>query len=199
MLDVETNHQIILLYFREGLSLRKIANQLKISRKTVKARITEYERFKSKPVNDQLSPGSSKSRYLTSGPAYDISKRHKRRLSNEITDIIDVCLEENEVKKLEGRTKQQLKKIDIHEKILSAGYAIGYTTVCNYISARSTQVREAFIKQGYIFRAIPKSQLCVIPGSTHGALRQNATVFNDILYKFFSQPFNMPNTLDNYR
>lgn len=149
MLDVETNHQIILLYFREGLSLRKIANQLKISRKTVKARITEYERFKSKPVNDQLSPGSSKSRYLTSGPAYDISKRHKRRLSNEITDIIDVCLEENEVKKLEGRTKQQLKKIDIHEKILSAGYAIGYTTVCNYISARSTQVREAFIKQGY--------------------------------------------------
>lgn len=67
MLDVETNHQIILLYFREGLSLRKIANQLKISRKTVKARITEYERFKSKPVSDQLSPGSSKSRYLTSG------------------------------------------------------------------------------------------------------------------------------------
>lgn len=50
-----------------------------------------------------------------------------------------------------------------------------------------------------IFRAIPKSQLCVMPGSTHGALRQNAKVFNDVLYKFFSQPFKMPDTLDNYR
>ncbi len=50
-----------------------------------------------------------------------------------------------------------------------------------------------------IFRGIPKSQLCVMPGSTHGALRQNAAVFNDILYRFFSQPFKMPDSLDNYR
>lgn len=50
-----------------------------------------------------------------------------------------------------------------------------------------------------IFRAIPRSQLCVMPGSTHGALRQNAKVFNDILYRFFSQPFKMPDTLDNYK
>ena len=50
-----------------------------------------------------------------------------------------------------------------------------------------------------IFRAIPKSQLAVLPGSTHGALRQNASVFNDVLYRFFSQPFKMPDSLDNYR
>lgn len=50
-----------------------------------------------------------------------------------------------------------------------------------------------------IFRGIPKSQLAVLPGSTHGALRQNASVFNDILYKFFSQPFKMPDTLDYFK
>lgn len=149
MLDVETNHQIILLYFREGLSLRKIAQQLRISRDTVKARIVAYERFKSQPVEDQLDPQSAKSQYLLKGPAYDSSSRGKRRLTSEIIAIIDACLKENEVKRLEGRLKQQLRKIDIHEKILSAGYSIGYTTISEYIRDQAAQVREAFIRQGY--------------------------------------------------
>lgn len=149
MLDVETNHQIILLYFREGLSLRKIAKQLNICRKTVKARIVEYERFKSEPVKGQMDPKSSKSKYLTQGHAYDSSNRGKRRLTAEITDIIATCLEENETKRLEGRTKQQLRNIDIHEKIISAGYSIGYTTVSEYIRTGKSRVHEAFIRQGY--------------------------------------------------
>jgi hypothetical protein len=149
MLAVETTHQIILLHFREGLSIRKIAKRLDIGRAAVKARIVEYERFKSQPVNDQLDPLSIKSKYLNIGPAYDSSKRVKRRLSEEIIAVIEVCLEENETKRLEGRSKQQLRKIDIHEKILSAGYCISYTTVSEYIRIRNCQVREAFIKQGY--------------------------------------------------
>lgn len=149
MLGVETNHQIILLYFREGLSIRKIAKRLGIGRAAVKARIVEYERFKAQPTQDQLDPGSAKSKYLNEGPSYDSSKRIKRRLTQEIASIIEVCLEENEVKRLAGRSKQQLRKVDIHEKILSAGYFIGYTTVSEYIRERKLQVREAFIKQGY--------------------------------------------------
>lgn len=149
MLGVETNHQIILLYFREGLSIRKIAKRLGIGRAAVKARIVEYELFKTQPVQDQLDPGSAKSKYLNEGPSYDSSKRIKRRLTAEIASIIEVCLEENETKRLEGRSKQQLRKVDIHEKILSAGYCISYTTVSEYIRVRKSQVREAFIKQGY--------------------------------------------------
>jgi hypothetical protein len=149
MLDVETNHQIILLYFREGLSLRKIAQKLRISWDTVKARIVTYERFKSQPVEDQLDPQSAKSQYLLNGPAYDSSNRSKRRLTAEIIEIIDACLKEIELKRLEGRLKQQLRKIDIHEKILSAGYSIGYTTISEYIRGQAAQVREAFIRQGY--------------------------------------------------
>jgi hypothetical protein len=149
MLVVETNHQIILLYFREGLSMRKIAKQFNICRASVKARIVEYERFKSQPVEDQQDPDSLKSKYLNGGPAYDSSTRAKRRLSEEIIAVIDVCLEENETKRLEGRSKQQLRKIDILEKILSAGYCIGYTTVSEYIRKRKSQVREAFIRQEY--------------------------------------------------
>ena len=46
MLEVETNHQIILLYYREGLSIRKIAKQLEVHRKTVKARIEQHEQWR---------------------------------------------------------------------------------------------------------------------------------------------------------
>lgn len=45
-----------------------------------------------------------------------------------------------------------------------------------------------------IFRALPKSNLCVLPGSTHFALRKNPAVFNETIYHFFSRPFIMPNS-----
>jgi transposase len=149
MLDVETNHQIILLYFKEGLSQRKIAQQLKISRKTVKARVAEYQLFKSQAAVTNPAAVSAINKYLTTGPAYDSSNRTKRKLTQEIADMIDAFLQENEVKRLDGRKKQQLRKADIHEQLLSAGYCIGYTTVSEYIRTRSAGSREAFIKQGY--------------------------------------------------
>jgi pimeloyl-ACP methyl ester carboxylesterase len=45
-----------------------------------------------------------------------------------------------------------------------------------------------------IFRAIPKSNLCVLPGSTHFALRKNPDVFNETIYHFFTKPFSMPDS-----
>ncbi|MEO6550387.1 MAG: alpha/beta hydrolase [Ferruginibacter sp.] len=45
-----------------------------------------------------------------------------------------------------------------------------------------------------IFRSIPKSNLCVLPGSTHGALRKNPEVFNETIYRFFTHPFQMPDS-----
>ncbi len=48
-----------------------------------------------------------------------------------------------------------------------------------------------------IFRAIPKSNLCVLPGSTHTALRTSTGIFNEAIYHFFSTPFKMPDSFDN--
>jgi len=45
-----------------------------------------------------------------------------------------------------------------------------------------------------IFRAIPNSNLCVLPASTHFALRKNATVYNETIDRFFTRPFIMPNS-----
>jgi predicted DNA-binding protein YlxM (UPF0122 family) len=149
MLEVETNHQIILLFYREGLSIRKIAKKLKIHRDTVKARITQYEQFKASPLSDQDKPGSLLNQYLKTGSVYNSANRSKRRLTDDIVAIIDKCLQDNEAKRLDGRIKQQLKKIDIHEQILSAGHTISYSIVCEHIRTKLAQSREAYIRQGY--------------------------------------------------
>lgn len=149
MLEVETNHQIILLFFREGLSIRKIAKKLKIHRSTVKARIDQYEEFKASPISDQDKPQSLLNQYLKTGSVYNSANRTKRKLSEEIIAIIDKCLQENEAKKLDGRMKQQLKKIDIHEQILGAGHSISYSVVCEHIKTKIIRSQEAFIRQGY--------------------------------------------------
>ena len=45
-----------------------------------------------------------------------------------------------------------------------------------------------------IFRAIPNANLCVLPASTHTALRKNPLVFNETIERFFSKPFSMPDS-----
>jgi predicted DNA-binding protein YlxM (UPF0122 family) len=149
MLEVKTNHQIVLLYFREGLSIRNIARKLKIHRDTVKARIDEYEQFKASPLSDQDNPRSLLNQYLKTGSVYDSANRCKRKLTEDVQTIIDACLLENDAKRLDGRMKQRLKKIDIHEKVLTAGHSISYCVVCEYIRNRTAQIQEAFIRQGY--------------------------------------------------
>lgn len=149
MLEVETNHQIVLLFYREGLSLRAIAKKLKIHRRTVKARIVQYEQFKASPLSDQDKPKSLLNQYLKTGSVYNSANRPKRKLSQAILTIIDRCLSENEAKRLDGRMKQRLKKIDIHEQILDAGHTISYSIVCDYIRTRVPASQEAFIRQGY--------------------------------------------------
>jgi len=45
-----------------------------------------------------------------------------------------------------------------------------------------------------IFRAIPKSNLCVLPGSTHFAPRKNSELYNESINRFFTKPFSMPDS-----
>jgi pimeloyl-ACP methyl ester carboxylesterase len=50
-----------------------------------------------------------------------------------------------------------------------------------------------------IFRHIPKSQLCVIPGSTHGAAWEKKDLFLELVDAFFEKPFAMPATVDWFK
>ena len=139
----------LLLHYREGLSIRKIASQLNIHRKTVKARLDQHERYKSASVAEKEDPSTAIGQYLLKGSSYDVSGRGKRKMNPDVIAIIEECLQETETKKLDGRQKQQLRRIDIHERILAAGHSISYSVICDYIQKILCVRKEAFIRQAY--------------------------------------------------
>lgn len=141
-------------YFRENISQRDISDELKISRTTVSKYINEFETKHNALVNLAKDEDSNRSEILqlieemSSAPKYDTSSRQKIKLTDEVIDEIDNLISTNEKNRQVGRTKQLMKKIDIHEYLVDKGYDIGYTTVCNYIKDAYDK-KEAYVRQAY--------------------------------------------------
>jgi len=149
MITMYTKQEIIIHHYRLGKSQRSISRAMSLSRKTVRRYIEEYE------VLQQLSNPESGSGLLIASlaqpPSYPARTNEKRKLTREVTDLIDGYLSENESKLSSGLGKQQLKKLDILALLHADGIEIGYTTVCNYISEKLHKhtSKEAFIRQYY--------------------------------------------------
>ena len=45
-----------------------------------------------------------------------------------------------------------------------------------------------------MYQSIPNSQLCVLPGATHGGTWEKQDLFLTIMNDFFNKPFTMPDT-----
>jgi transposase len=148
MIKMDTKQEILRRYFRECDSERKIARDLQLNRKTVKKYLEEYLQAKKK--SEEEGTKEILQDYSTSPPDYNTCGRVKRKLTLEIAAIIREQVEENERKRRSGLRKQVKRKIDIHEYLLSLGYQIGYTTVCNHIRNQEVSDREAYIRQVYI-------------------------------------------------
>lgn len=134
--------QIIISYFRQGISQREIARTLGLNRKTVKKYITEYK--------DEMSQSSLDQKGVVEPPRYDITNRSKRKLTQHIRQLIDSCLRQNDIKRQSGNTKQCMMAVDIHESLLQAGHQISYSTVCQYIRVAKRKGQEVFIRQHYV-------------------------------------------------
>jgi len=106
--------------------------------------------LESKEATDSGLDSKALQDYVSSPPKYDTSNRFKRKLTDEVIDLIQRQLDDNQRKRQEGLRKQIKRKIDIHENLLSQGILIGYTTVCNHIQEKELRSQEAFIKQIYI-------------------------------------------------
>jgi transposase len=148
MIKMDTKQEILRRYFRECDSERKISRDLQINRKTVKKYLEEY--LEAKGTSEEEGTNERLQDYSTSPPDYNAAGRTKRKLTLEIEALIREQLEENERKRRNGLRKQVKRKIDIHEYLLSKGYRIGYTTVCNHIRSQDISEREAFIRQAYL-------------------------------------------------
>ena len=141
-------------YFREGISQRKIAKEMKVSRTTIKKYIDDYvlklnEIESSTAASDMGDKETMKLiEELVSVPKYDASRRKRIKLTDKIIERINELIKINEKNKSMGRHKQLMKKTDMHEKLIEEGFDISYTTVCNYIR-ENFEKREVFIRQEY--------------------------------------------------
>lgn len=142
MINLKLKQSIIKLYLG-GISQREIARRTKKSRNTVSKYIKEYEASRHKDTRnlpiaeDILKPPTYKKRINNS----------KRVLTEEIETILKGYIKDNEWKRKHNMRKQQMKMIDMHEKLIDAGYSISYTTVRNFVNEVTTKAKEVFIRR----------------------------------------------------
>ena len=148
MISLMDKQEIIISHFLEGKSQWEIHRQTGFDRKTIRKYINQYEEKRNAIIEETGDVGVL-IEDIVEAPKYDISSRSKYKLTDEIIERIDFYIKENETKRTTGRSKQQKKKIDIHECLTEEGFDISYTTVCNYIREKLNEEKEAFIRQEY--------------------------------------------------
>jgi len=145
MISMEQKQQIIIQHYRSSKSQREISRALGLSRNTVKKYISQYLSETGQDCGGDLQKAG-----VVKVPRYDSSNREKRKLTEEVVELIEGYLQQNQEKLLTGKSKQRMKGVDIHEALEEMGYQIGYTTVCGYIRTYLKREREVYIRQQYL-------------------------------------------------
>lgn len=137
-----TEKQTIIQFYLEGMSKRKIAQKMKKSRNTVTKYIREFEKSKQGDVRNL--PFTEE---ILNPPTYKKRKGRKRLLTEEIKTKLRRYIKDNEWKRKHYMGKQQMKMIDMHEKLLEDGHSISYTTVRNFVNEETAKSKEVFIRR----------------------------------------------------
>ena len=154
MVTMIEKHNILLLHYRDGQSIRQISRNTGISRPTVSKYIADYAKHKqqltealSGDVSDEAAGALIQS--LTEAPRYDSSSRTSRKVTEALRERVQTLLTENAEKRSRGQHKQQLKVCDMHELLQSEGYELSYSQVGRVVKTLTQVVPESFIRQTY--------------------------------------------------
>lgn len=150
MVTLSEKQRIILKHI-QGMSNRSIAKELLISKDTVNKYVAEYEDQKSKLLlmNPKADP-EELMQTIVEKPKYNSDNREPRRVTPEMIEVIEECLKINEWRRANGMSKQQMKKVDIHDYLVNKKkFNISYSTVKNLVKSIESRHREAFIRQEY--------------------------------------------------
>ena len=141
MITLKDKQKIIQLYL-EGKSKRKIAKITKKSRNTVDKYIREFEKSKQEDVRELPLPEN-----IMKPPTYKKRAGRKKVLTEQIQMLLRQYMKENEWKRNHYMQKQQMKIIDMHEKLLEAGHSISYTTVRNFVNQETAKSKEVYVRR----------------------------------------------------
>ncbi len=134
---------------RNGCSNREVARRLEIDRKTV-ARYWNRYLSEVQKLKDSDMDAKETQEQIVSKPKYDSSHRVKVKYTEKMDLRLKHILKtEIEKDKLLGNHKQSLTKKQIHEKLLSEGFDISYSTITVQINKILKSAKECFIRQKY--------------------------------------------------
>lgn len=144
--------EILLYKFRDNLGIKQISNQTGFSKNTIRKYIRGFESYKKEHCSNTSRPMCHSQMiecYVLSLQKVKVQPT-PRVLTKELKNIIDTCLQENEIKRKSGMRKQIMLKEDIHQHLIDQGYDISYSSICKYITKTyGVNFTETFIKQQY--------------------------------------------------
>ena len=137
---------IVLGYYRQGKSKKQLSRELGFSLKTIKKYILVHQQEMQQAglLNNALPKEG-----IIQPPQYVGRVRHKQALTEEVTIKIDEYLAQNKIKRGQGKHKQLMKQIDIHQALERAGHQLSYTSVRRHIRKQNAHNEEVFIRQHY--------------------------------------------------
>lgn len=155
MVTLPTKLEIIQMHMT-GQSNRSIAKDTGLNRKTVNKYVREYEdlqvELKHSFADHDVEAIRDATEAIVSAPKYKNRTSPGRKWNAEMDEVLDGILAAEEDKRTRLKTsKQQMTKLQIHQRLRELGFDIGYTTVCEKINEKRHKSLEAFIAQSYEF------------------------------------------------
>lgn len=126
----------------EGHSEREITRRTKRSRNTVRKYIKEYESSRNNDVRNL--PFTEE---ILKKPTYKKRVGKRTVLTDEIKNILRGYIKENAWKREHYMAKQQMKMVDMHEKLIDAGFSISYSTVRNFVNKETAKTKEVYVRR----------------------------------------------------
>ncbi len=127
-------------------SVRGVARELGVNRKTVERYFREYELALRSADKDSVED------YLSQRPRYKAGVRPRRVITDTIKSKILWCINLNKQRRENHMPKQCMSKMDIYELLVGQGFEISYPSVCKYISHlehSKSKPQEAYIRGYY--------------------------------------------------
>lgn len=148
MIKLKDKQDIITRHMR-GDSIRQISEDTNYHRATVTKYINRYLARKEALILTDQSKKDEIIDDIVKVPKYDSSNRTKRKVTQEVIDLISSFISSNKEKRKNGQKKQIMKIIDMHESLIRSGHDLCYSTIANLFRELNNTSKEAFIKQKY--------------------------------------------------
>lgn len=85
---------------------------------------------------------------LIKPPVYKSRRKSKKSvLTEQIQNLLRGYIKENIWRRSHYMHKQQMKIIDMHEKLIDMGFCISYTTVRTFVNKETAKTKEVFIRR----------------------------------------------------